>query len=503
MPAAAINSSMSVDVLVRGAGPVGCVIALALRASHKRIAVLGKAGQPPALRPIVLSYASRLILERVGVWRSLAPTSIETIHVSRARGFGRTVFDAADVGVPALGYVLEYSELLRALHGAVDDLLVGDEVSARCVVHAEGAAPDAEEKRYAQDALVARVRFSAPAGATAFERFTAEGPLALLPLLLALAPLLFTSALLGLAPKTARRVGDDGAEHDVRRVGVHRGHAEYGPHLGHGARVGQEGEKTVAEHAVGRLGPRWHEQQEEAERFKKLAARFGTDPTAIVGRVQLASAYAELPQGGKSVSTVARVDLPFRGNWLLRLDFPFERWNDPNRSGTTSERGLGDLAVTAGWRAYNTPEYAFFLGASSTFPTAAENALGSGKYTVGPFIATARFLPRWESFLFGIFQHQASVGGDPVRRDVELTKVSAQINTIWAERWWTIVQGQWQIDWERSAKSSMTLEFEGGMNLGGRWGIFMRPGVGVWGRDLAGAYEWNIEIGIRRMFGSF
>jgi 2-octaprenyl-6-methoxyphenol hydroxylase len=172
----------TVDVLVRGAGPVGCVVALALRASRKRIAVLGKTARPPAFRPIVLSYASRLILERVGVWPSLAPTPIETIHVSRARGFGRTVFDAADAGVPALGYVLGYAELLRALHRAVEDLLVGDEVSARCVVHAEGAAPDAEEKRYAQDALVASVRFSAPAGATAFERFTAEGPLALLPL---------------------------------------------------------------------------------------------------------------------------------------------------------------------------------------------------------------------------------------------------------------------------------------------------------------------------------
>ncbi|HEU4352775.1 MAG TPA: FAD-dependent monooxygenase [Burkholderiales bacterium] len=170
----------TVDVLVRGAGPVGCVAALALR-SKKRVAVLGKAGQPPAFRPIVLSYASRLILERVGVWPSLAPTPIETIRVSRTRGFGRTVFDAADAGVPALGYVLGYSELLRALHRVVEDLLVGDEVSARCVVHAEGTAPDAEEKRYAQDALVASVRFSAPAATTAFERFTAEGPLALLP----------------------------------------------------------------------------------------------------------------------------------------------------------------------------------------------------------------------------------------------------------------------------------------------------------------------------------
>jgi 2-octaprenyl-6-methoxyphenol hydroxylase len=41
--------------------------------------------------------------------------------------------------------------------------------------------PEAEEKRYSQDALVASVRFAPPAGNTAFERFTSEGPLALLP----------------------------------------------------------------------------------------------------------------------------------------------------------------------------------------------------------------------------------------------------------------------------------------------------------------------------------
>jgi len=176
MPAAEI------DVLVRGAGPVGCVAALALHASGKRVAVLSKEGRPAGFRPIVLSYASRLILERLGVWASLSPTPIDTIHVSRAGGFGRTVFDAADAGVPALGYVLEYSALFVALHRAVEDLLVDEELPARCVVHAEGAAPDAEEHRYSQDALVASVRFAPQAPATAFERFTAEGPLALLPL---------------------------------------------------------------------------------------------------------------------------------------------------------------------------------------------------------------------------------------------------------------------------------------------------------------------------------
>jgi 2-octaprenyl-6-methoxyphenol hydroxylase len=170
----------AVDVLVRGAGPVGCVAALAL-SKAKEVRLLGKTPSAASFRPIVLSYASRLILERVGIWPSLSTTAIDTIHVSRARGFGRTVFDAADTGVPALGYVLEYSALLEALHPAVADLLVGEEIPARCVVHAEGTALDADEKRYPQDALVASVRFSAPATGTAYERFTTEGPLALLP----------------------------------------------------------------------------------------------------------------------------------------------------------------------------------------------------------------------------------------------------------------------------------------------------------------------------------
>jgi 2-octaprenyl-6-methoxyphenol hydroxylase len=176
MPAAAI------DVLVRGAGPVGCVAALALRDSGKSVKLMGEEANPTRFRPIVLSYASRLILERVGAWNALASTALETIHVSQAGRFGRTVFDAADAGVPALGYVVEYSVLLQGLHAAARQLLTTEETPARCVVHAEGAAQDAAERRYSQDALVASVRFAPAARTTAFERFTREGPLALLPL---------------------------------------------------------------------------------------------------------------------------------------------------------------------------------------------------------------------------------------------------------------------------------------------------------------------------------
>ena len=54
-------------------------------------------------------------------------------------------------------------------------------------------------------------------------------------------------------------------------------------------------------------------------------------------------------------------------------------------------KGLSDLVAALGWRAYNTPEYALFVGALATFPTSARDDLGSEKYTVGPLIATARF----------------------------------------------------------------------------------------------------------------
>ena len=173
-----------IDVLIHGAGPTGCVLALALAGSGKRVGLLERgAGAAPGFRPIALSYASRLILERVGVWASVQSTAIDTIRVSQDGGFGRTTLLARDAAVPALGYVVDYGTLLRALRDAVrrsSTTLLAESLQARCEVHAEGTS-EGREKRYGHDALVARVRVEPPAGAIAHERFTAEGPLALLP----------------------------------------------------------------------------------------------------------------------------------------------------------------------------------------------------------------------------------------------------------------------------------------------------------------------------------
>lgn len=168
------------DVLVRGAGPVGCAAALALKKAGFDVRLLDASDPTPGFRPIALSHASRLILERLGAWEGIDATPITEVEVSQAGGFGRTRFDAQDAGVPALGYVTDYAALAGRLRSLAGALLVREEVEARCVVHAEGIA-EAREKRYAQDALVALVRAEPASRGTAFERFTPEGPLALLP----------------------------------------------------------------------------------------------------------------------------------------------------------------------------------------------------------------------------------------------------------------------------------------------------------------------------------
>lgn len=176
------------EVAIIGAGPVGCALALDLKRCGAPVVLCAnrRPGEAaPQSRPIALSHASRLILERIGAWNVLEPTPIRTIHVSQAGAFGRTRIAAEDAGVPALGYVLDYG----ALSAALLDLVAARGVAvaaapppAALLVHAEGSAPEAGEKNYCQEALVTLVRTEPAPSGTAYERFTREGPLALLPL---------------------------------------------------------------------------------------------------------------------------------------------------------------------------------------------------------------------------------------------------------------------------------------------------------------------------------
>lgn len=204
------------DIAISGAGPVGLTLALLLvrhGIDGSRIALIdakadGEANRDP--RSIALSYGSRQVLQDVGAW-PLAADPIHEIHVSRRGHFGRTMIERDDLGVPALGYVTRYGHLVNALNASARQTRIvamrpaqlgsvtesehavdlrfegGRAVSAQILVQAEGglfAEQQAKSLRrdYDQTAIVAEVTASAPIPHRAFERFTDEGPLALLPL---------------------------------------------------------------------------------------------------------------------------------------------------------------------------------------------------------------------------------------------------------------------------------------------------------------------------------
>jgi len=79
------------------------------------------------------------------------------------------------------------------------------------------------------------------------------------------------------------------------------------------------------------------------------------------------------------------------------------------------------------------------VGATSTFPTASQDVLGTGKYSLGPTAVVAYLGPEW---VFGVFpQHWWSVGGDSKRADVSLTNM--QYFLYYAPPW--DPKAQWRI----------------------------------------------------------
>jgi 2-octaprenyl-6-methoxyphenol hydroxylase len=204
-----VRPSDACDILIAGGGPVGAAVALGLRGVGLDVALVEPEARPAAaFRPIALSHGSRQILEGLGLFGRFTATPIETIHVSQAGGFGRTVIRREDHGVPALGYVCDASALAATLAEATSAQRVaghvvgwraeseairvavdaagsgGREIAAQLLVLADGgqiAGDDLAMRDYGQTAIVARVRTEIVRRGTAWERFTADGPLALLP----------------------------------------------------------------------------------------------------------------------------------------------------------------------------------------------------------------------------------------------------------------------------------------------------------------------------------
>jgi len=215
------------DIVIIGGGLVGASLACALGEQDLRIAVveavpLDRVSQPSYNdRTVALGYGSRQIFEGIGVWSDidvLGATAIKKIHVSDRGHMGKTRLDCASEGLDALGYVVETRLLGKALGRYLkklsnvelicpaklvslqfDDVSAQIEISrdgtkqilsAKLVVGADGVQSAVREQlgiktfdmNYNQTAVIANVTVEREHKNVAYERFTATGPLALLPM---------------------------------------------------------------------------------------------------------------------------------------------------------------------------------------------------------------------------------------------------------------------------------------------------------------------------------
>jgi 2-octaprenylphenol hydroxylase len=218
---------MRADLLIVGAGMVGSALALALQ--HSGLEILLLDGGPLSVKPFdeqaafeprvsALSMASQRILERVGAWQGIEQRRVSPysdMRVWDGSGTGQIHFSAASVHAEVLGHIVEnrvvQDGLLERLHDSEIGLLAnarleqmrrsGDEwlltladgrtLRAPLVIAADGAHSavrrltgcQTREWDYLHHAIVTSVRCAEPHQATAWQRFTDDGPLAFLPLL--------------------------------------------------------------------------------------------------------------------------------------------------------------------------------------------------------------------------------------------------------------------------------------------------------------------------------
>lgn len=209
------------DIVIVGGGPVGMVLSLLLAKNGIASTVLEVRKQGAAnqdTRALALSYGTRKILEKLGVWQALAmhATAINTIHVSQKGSIGRSLLRAEDYQQEALGYVVSYGALCTVLNAQMPQfplIHLLDEAQASSITHdavradvryvrqgeshemecalvvlADGgrsleevAGLKRDTKEYGHDALITKVSAELPHNNIAYERFTAHGPMALLP----------------------------------------------------------------------------------------------------------------------------------------------------------------------------------------------------------------------------------------------------------------------------------------------------------------------------------
>ena len=201
-------SASSCDILIQGGGPVGlaCGAWILQKFPDTKLTLIDRNPADDAdliaadSRGIALSHGSKLLLDTINAWPSEC-ADIHRVHVSQAGRFGRALMTREELNQDALGHIIRYRDIHVTLRQALRSiqkksshfewLHISKEdeqpnIQAKCIVHAEGGLFTKQDwvesgRDYGQSALVGLVEVENAPSHQAWERFTSEGPLAVLP----------------------------------------------------------------------------------------------------------------------------------------------------------------------------------------------------------------------------------------------------------------------------------------------------------------------------------
>lgn len=198
------------DIAILGAGPVGLALANSISSiagPAVRIALfqghLSFLSPQEDTRVLALNQGSRVFLEQHALWLNKS-ADIKTVHVSQKGRLGRTLITHEEMQVPRLGSMVSYAYLHQVLSEKIKQRTVqvlsgalasatpqaqggvlisqGDKhYRARLAIQCDGLRAKDIQREYEQHALITSVRARYPQADWAWERFTQEGPLAVLP----------------------------------------------------------------------------------------------------------------------------------------------------------------------------------------------------------------------------------------------------------------------------------------------------------------------------------
>ena len=126
-------------------------------------------------------------------------------------------------------------------------------------------------------------------------------------------------------------------------------------------------------------------------------------------------------EGGSAHTTWFRFAMP-TGRVLWRLSVPLESRAVVNQDTNFSQSGLGDIDIFAAYLAVQKPKLTFGIGPSASFNTASDDALGTGKNTLG-VAAVAFAVPNPQIQVGGLVIWRTDIGGDEARADVNLLAI--------------------------------------------------------------------------------